>query len=113
MMKKKDIVLEEDTNKQEEYIIQHSISKCLRLMTALDLTSMALPCIGAGYAGFGLERVGRVMSANQNGGILPDLLQKVNILDVSHITSPVDKAKAIVDELIAFDLRNNKLKAVI
>lgn len=49
-----------------------------------------------------------VIIANQKGRILPDLLQKVNILNVSHITSPVEKAKAIVDELIALDLRNNK-----
>ena len=51
-----------------------------------------------------------VIIANQNGGILPDLLQKANILDVSHIISPVEKAKAIVDELIALDLRNQTIK---
>lgn len=63
----------EEEAKKEEYIIQHSISKCLRLLTALDLNSMALPCIGAGYAGFGFERVGRVMSA-----VMSDFLLKTN-----------------------------------
>ena len=46
----------------EEYVVRHSISKCLRLLTALDLSSMALPCIGAGYAGYGFEQAGRVMA---------------------------------------------------
>lgn len=49
-----------------------------------------------------------VRIANQNKWMQPDLLQKVNIVDVSHITSPVEKVKAIADELIALDLRNNK-----
>lgn len=39
---------------------------------------------------------------------LPDDMQKVNIQNVSSIISQQDKAKAIVDELIKFDLRNNK-----
>lgn len=66
------LVPEEET-KREEYIIQHSISKCLRLLTALDLSSMAMPCIGAGYAAFGFERVGRVMS-----NVVADFLLKTN-----------------------------------
>lgn len=56
------------------------------------------------------SRVLPIIIANQNGGILLDLLQKANILDVSHITFPVEKAKAIVDELIALDLRNQTKK---
>lgn len=71
--KMNDNILEEEAKEKEEYVIRHSISKCLRLMTALDLTSMALPCIGAGYAGFGLERVGRVMSA-----VVSEFLLKTN-----------------------------------
>lgn len=54
-------VVTEDEDKRD-YIIRHSISKSLRLLTALDLSSMALPCIGAGYAAFNFERVGKVMS---------------------------------------------------
>lgn len=72
-MKKAATVPEEEAKKREEYIIQYAISKCLRLMTALDLTSIALPCIGSGYAGFGFERVGRVMSA-----VISDFLLKTN-----------------------------------
>ena len=51
-----------------------------------------------------------VIIGNQNEEILPDLLQKANILDVSHIASPVEKAKAIIDELISLDLRNQIYK---
>lgn len=50
-----------------------------------------------------------VIIANQNGRILPDLLQKLNVLDVSHITSPVEKAETIVDALIKLDLRNQNV----
>ena len=51
-----------------------------------------------------------VIIGNQNEEILPDLLQKANILDVIHIASPVEKAKAIIDELISLDLRNQIYK---
>lgn len=67
---------DEDSGKKiqvEEYVVQHSISKCLRLLTALDLTSMALPCIGAGYAGYGFEQSGRVMAE-----VISDFLIKTN-----------------------------------
>lgn len=40
--------------------------------------------------------------------VLPISLQKKNILNVSEIQSDEEKAKAIVDALINFDLRNNK-----
>lgn len=55
-------IVPEEAEKLEEYVIQHSISKCLRLLTVLDLSSMALPCIGVGFAGYGFERVGRIMA---------------------------------------------------
>ena len=57
----------------EEFVVRHSISKCLRLLTALDLTSMALPCIGAGYAGYGFEQAGRVMA-----DVISEFLIKTN-----------------------------------
>lgn len=55
-------VLSEEKAQLEEYVIQHSISKCLYLLTALNLFSIAIPPIGAGFAGFDFERVGRVMA---------------------------------------------------
>lgn len=64
---------QEEKAKQQEYIIQHSISKCLRLLTSLDLSSIAFSCIGAGYAAFDFERVGRVMSS-----VMSDFLLKTN-----------------------------------
>lgn len=66
-------IVPEEAEKLEEYVIQHSISKCLRLLTVLDLSSMALPCIGAGFAGYGFERVGRIMSS-----VMSDFLLKTN-----------------------------------
>lgn len=71
--KKVNTVPDKESKNREEYIIQHCIYKCLRLLTALDLTSMALPCIGAGYAGFGFERVGHVMAE-----VLSEFLLKTN-----------------------------------
>ena len=66
-------IIPEEAENLEEYVIHHSISKCLRLLTALDLSSIALPCIGAGFAGYGFERVGRIMSA-----VMSDFLLKTN-----------------------------------
>ena len=51
-----------------------------------------------------------VIIGNQNEEILPDLLQKANILDVIHIAKKKKKAKAIIDELISLDLRNQIYK---
>ncbi|MBO5017237.1 MAG: TIR domain-containing protein [Alistipes sp.] len=39
------------------YIIQHSVERCFTLLHALELTSIAFPCIGAGSAGFKHEQV--------------------------------------------------------
>ena len=55
----------EDMN---NYILQHSVDKCFRLMQALDLHSIAFPCIGAGLAHIPLKQVAEnmadVISAN-------------------------------------------------
>ncbi|MBR5068151.1 MAG: macro domain-containing protein [Bacteroidales bacterium] len=44
------------------YILRHSVDKCFRLMQALDLTSIAFPCIGAGLAHIPLKKVAEVMA---------------------------------------------------
>ena len=49
----------EDIN---NYILQHSVDKCFRLMQALDLNSIAFPCIGAGLAHIPLKKVAEVMA---------------------------------------------------
>ena len=46
----------------QTYIIQHSIDKCFALLHALDINSIAFPCIGAGAALFSLQRVAEVMA---------------------------------------------------
>ena len=49
----------EDIN---NYILQHSVDKCFRLLQALDLNSIAFPCIGAGLAHIPLKKVAEVMA---------------------------------------------------
>lgn len=49
----------EDIN---NYILQHSVDKCFRLLQALDLNSIAFPCIGAGAAHIPLKKVAEVMA---------------------------------------------------
>jgi O-acetyl-ADP-ribose deacetylase (regulator of RNase III) len=44
------------------YILQHSIDKCFRLLQALELNSIAFPCIGAGLAHIPLKKVAEVMA---------------------------------------------------
>ena len=68
--KKEDNTIPKGEQKNEEYIIQHSISKCLRLLTSLDLTSMALPCIGAGYAGLESDGGSHIGFLTQNKQVI-------------------------------------------
>ena len=49
----------EDIN---NYILQHSVDKCFRLLQALDLNTIAFPCIGAGSAHIPLKKVAEVMA---------------------------------------------------
>lgn len=44
------------------YILNHSVDKCFRLLQALDLKSIAFPCIGAGLAHIPLQKVAEVMA---------------------------------------------------
>ena len=44
------------------YILQHSVDKCFRLMQALDLHTIAFPCIGAGLAHIPLKQVAENMA---------------------------------------------------
>ncbi len=44
------------------YIIGRSVDKCFRLLGALDLTSIAFPCIGAGAAGIPPETFASIMA---------------------------------------------------
>ena len=34
------------------YVIKHAVDRCFQLLLALNLKSVAFPCIGAGHAGF-------------------------------------------------------------
>jgi O-acetyl-ADP-ribose deacetylase (regulator of RNase III) len=43
-----------------EYIISHAIGKSLRLLTTMDLTSIAFPCLGLGMANMPLEAVAKI-----------------------------------------------------
>lgn len=54
--------LRSNSEDMNTYILQHSIDKCFRLMQALDLHSMAFPCIGAGLAHIPLKQVAENMA---------------------------------------------------
>jgi O-acetyl-ADP-ribose deacetylase (regulator of RNase III) len=43
-----------------EYILSHAIGKSLRLLTTMDLTSIAFPCLGLGVANMPLEEVAKM-----------------------------------------------------
>lgn len=60
-------------SEMEENVIRHSMSKCFRLLSAMDLESIAIPCIGIRRAGFSLERVGMIMSE-----VISEFLLKTN-----------------------------------
>ena len=64
---------EEMRSEMEEYVIRHSITKCFRLLSSMDLESIAIPCIGVNRAGFSFERVGRIMAET-----ISDFLMKTN-----------------------------------
>lgn len=57
----------------EENVIRHSMSKCFRLLSAMDLESISVPCIGIRRAGFSFERVGKIMAE-----VISDFLLKTN-----------------------------------
>lgn len=64
---------EEMRSEMEEYVIRHAITKCFRLLSVMDLESIAIPCIGIRRAGFSFERVGKIMAE-----VISDFLMKTN-----------------------------------
>ena len=69
-----------EDNNTKRYIIENSINKCFRLLSSLDLTSIAFPAIGAGVAKIPYEEVAshmiRTISTNlerTNKSILVEL----------------------------------------
>lgn len=64
---------EEMRSEMEEYVIRHAITKCFRVLSAMDLESIAIPCIGVRRAGFSFERVGKIMAE-----VISDFLMKTN-----------------------------------
>ena len=54
--------LEYDQETMHDYILRHSVDKCFRLLQALDLYSIAFPCIGSGAAHIPLKKVAEVMA---------------------------------------------------
>lgn len=50
----------EDNPKVYEYIIGHAISKSLRLLAAMELNSIAFPCLGLGMANMPMEAVAKI-----------------------------------------------------
>lgn len=50
----------EDNPKVYEYIIGHAISKSMRLMAAMELSSIAFPCLGLGMANMPMDAVAKI-----------------------------------------------------
>lgn len=50
----------EDNPKVYEYIIGHAISKSLRLLSAMELNSIAFPCLGLGMANMPMDAVAKI-----------------------------------------------------
>lgn len=53
---------EADSINLRDYIIQHSVDKCFQLLQALEINSIAFPCIGGGRAGIPLDKIAEIMS---------------------------------------------------
>lgn len=53
-------LVSEDDPKVYEYIIGHSISKSLRLLYAMELSSIAFPCLGLGMANMPMDVVAKI-----------------------------------------------------
>lgn len=51
-----------NTKDKDDFILNHSVDKCLRLLQSLDLSSIAFPCIGAGGAHIPMQEVAEIMS---------------------------------------------------
>lgn len=50
----------EENPKVYEYIIGNAISKCLRLLSVMELSSIAFPCLGLGMANMPLDAVAKI-----------------------------------------------------
>lgn len=46
----------------QTYILKHSIDRCFTLLHALEVQSIAFPCLGAGVARFPMEKVADIMA---------------------------------------------------
>ena len=46
----------------QTYILKHSIDRCFTLLHALEVQSIAFPCLGAGVARFPMEKVAVIMA---------------------------------------------------
>ena len=55
-------ITQDDSIDLQTYIIQRSVNKCFSLIHALELNSIAFPCIGAGVANFPMQKVAKVMA---------------------------------------------------
>ena len=51
-----------EDNGLQDYIIQHSVDKCLKMMSIVGLESIAFPTIGGGVAHFPLEKIATSMA---------------------------------------------------
>lgn len=84
------LVSEDDV---QNYIIQHAVDKCFRLIQAMDLTSIAFPTIGAGAARISIQKVIEQMSiaiARNLGNTNKSLNVELYLFDIYHLYSESD-----------------------
>ena len=77
----------------QTYILQHSINKCFTLLHALDINSIAFPCIGAGTAKFPIDKVAEVMAdaiSNNLGKTQKQFNVELYLFDRFHKLNEID-----------------------
>ena len=77
----------------QNYILRHSVDKCFRLLHALDLNSIAFPCIGAGLAHISLSKIASVMAdaITQNlSNTQKEFNVELYLFDRNGVLTPID-----------------------
>lgn len=83
----------------QKYIIRHSVDKCFRLISALGLSSISFPAIGAGFAGISYQLVAAEMSS-----AISENLSKTNRhLDVELYLMNHYGARTTMDFIVFFE----------
>lgn len=95
-----------NSDDMNNYIIQHSVDKCFRLMQALELHSIAFPCIGVGLARIPLKQ----LAVNLADVISSNLFKTQKNYEVElylYKTTGYDHNKLVLSEMDYIDIFEN------